>query len=309
MTHLFFKKYKIQVITLLGLLFFFLNIKASQAVTILPDCAASGNCSICDIIQVIVNIGVFIMGIVGALTLLFFVYGGFILLTSGGASEKVQKGKNILVNSVIGLAIVLLAYTGVLFAVKTITNNPSLTIDLTCAPPAPPPTPPLAPGTECTNAGGTCKSSCSIRFTSDPETDLGQKDCASGKKCCKPGIPPAPGSNKDCKHWTRATGITTAHEYCGLDEFCNVYGICESRRDENAPCNPSQVFAEDKPSESCKPGLFCNAQNSKCTKQLKWQEECGDNLVFTKNGEASGIACSGSLDCKRRATGGKYWCY
>lgn len=47
-----------------------------------------------------------ILGIVGSLTLLMFVYGGFILLTSAGSNEKVGEAKKIITAAVIGLIIV-----------------------------------------------------------------------------------------------------------------------------------------------------------------------------------------------------------
>jgi hypothetical protein len=91
--------------------------------SILPACAETGRCSVCDLLQVAINFGKYLFGIVGALVLLYFVYGGFMWLTSGGASEKIKKGKDILINSVIGLIIVFFAYGGVLFIVNAVTGG------------------------------------------------------------------------------------------------------------------------------------------------------------------------------------------
>ena len=45
--------------------------------------------------------------------LLIVVYGGFLWLTSGGNSQQIEKGKNAMIGSVIGLLIVFGAFTGV----------------------------------------------------------------------------------------------------------------------------------------------------------------------------------------------------
>ncbi len=51
-----------------------------------------------------------LLGIVGSITLVTFVYGGFLWLTSAGNSEKVQSGTNTLLYSTIGLFIIFGAY-------------------------------------------------------------------------------------------------------------------------------------------------------------------------------------------------------
>lgn len=52
-----------------------------------------------------------VLGVVGALALAMFVYGGFTWLTSGGSPDKIQKGKDILMWAVIGLIIIFTSYT------------------------------------------------------------------------------------------------------------------------------------------------------------------------------------------------------
>ena len=51
-----------------------------------------------------------ILGVVGSLALLMFVYGGLTWMTSSGNSDKVKKGRDIIVWSAIGLAIIFSAY-------------------------------------------------------------------------------------------------------------------------------------------------------------------------------------------------------
>lgn len=63
--------------------------------------------SITDIISKVIN-GV--LGVIGAITLLVFVYGGFEWLTSGGNEDKVKKGTEAMVWAMIGLFIVFGSY-------------------------------------------------------------------------------------------------------------------------------------------------------------------------------------------------------
>ncbi len=51
-----------------------------------------------------------VLGVVGSLALLMFVYGGITWMTSSGNQEKIKKGRDIIVWAVIGLAIVFSAY-------------------------------------------------------------------------------------------------------------------------------------------------------------------------------------------------------
>ncbi len=64
-----------------------------------------------------------VLGIVGSIALLMFIYGGFLWLTSAGAEQKITQGKNILVWATIGLAIIFLSYTLVGFVIKGLTST------------------------------------------------------------------------------------------------------------------------------------------------------------------------------------------
>lgn len=46
----------------------------------------------------------------GVVAVLFLIVGGFFYLTSAGNEEQIEKGKKIIINSVIGLVVVMLAY-------------------------------------------------------------------------------------------------------------------------------------------------------------------------------------------------------
>ncbi|MFA5937365.1 MAG: pilin [Candidatus Paceibacterota bacterium] len=51
-----------------------------------------------------------ILGVVGALTLLVFVYGGFLWLTSAGKEDKVKTGSNAMLYAALGLFIIFASY-------------------------------------------------------------------------------------------------------------------------------------------------------------------------------------------------------
>lgn len=60
---------------------------------------------------IIANVIRAILGVLGAVTLLMFVYGGFMLIFSAGNEERLKKGRETLIWSIIGLAVVLSSYS------------------------------------------------------------------------------------------------------------------------------------------------------------------------------------------------------
>lgn len=60
------------------------------------------------------------LGIVGSLTLLMFIYGGWLWLMSAGDSKKIDQGKNIIIWSTVGLAIIFSSYALVKFVITSI---------------------------------------------------------------------------------------------------------------------------------------------------------------------------------------------
>ncbi|MFA6604054.1 MAG: pilin [Patescibacteria group bacterium] len=48
-----------------------------------------------------------ILGLTGSAALLMFVYGGFLMVTSAGSSDKVSKGKTVMTNAIIGIVIIM----------------------------------------------------------------------------------------------------------------------------------------------------------------------------------------------------------
>src|SRR3990167_7692163 len=85
---------------------------AAALPSLVPECARDsakypGGCNVCDAIGVGINITKIMLGTLGSATLIIFVYGGFLMLTSRGHSDQVQKGKDALINAVKGVIIVL----------------------------------------------------------------------------------------------------------------------------------------------------------------------------------------------------------
>lgn len=58
-----------------------------------------------------------VLALLGVIVLIFMVYGGYLWMMSGGNDQMVKKSKDILINAVIGLIIVLAAYAITTFVV------------------------------------------------------------------------------------------------------------------------------------------------------------------------------------------------
>jgi hypothetical protein len=64
----------------------------------------------------------YVMGIIGSLALVMFIYGGATWMLSGGNQERVTKGKNIITWAALGLAIIFTAYALVKFVISAISG-------------------------------------------------------------------------------------------------------------------------------------------------------------------------------------------
>ncbi|MFA5109004.1 MAG: pilin [Patescibacteria group bacterium] len=62
------------------------------------------------------------LGVVGSLALLMFVFGGLTWMTSSGNQEKVKKGRDIIVWSAIGLAVIFTSYALTRFVLSTVSQ-------------------------------------------------------------------------------------------------------------------------------------------------------------------------------------------
>lgn len=80
----------------------------------------TGDYSLNDIVKVGVKATDILLALSGSVALLFFIYGGITFLISGGSSEKVSKGKQIIINSIIGLIIVFTSFMIIQFTMDAL---------------------------------------------------------------------------------------------------------------------------------------------------------------------------------------------
>lgn len=64
----------------------------------------------------------FVLSFIGVLFLILTIYGGISWMTAGGNEQKVEKAKTIIINAIIGLLIVIFAYTITSFIGDQFTN-------------------------------------------------------------------------------------------------------------------------------------------------------------------------------------------
>ncbi len=61
-----------------------------------------------------------VLGLIATILVVYFIYGGFLIMTAAGNSDQVDKGKDTIKNGVIGLLIVLSAYSITSFVTTSI---------------------------------------------------------------------------------------------------------------------------------------------------------------------------------------------
>lgn len=84
---------------------------------------AAKNCSVSDMVQTALNVFQLILGVLGSLSLLFCVYGGFVWILSRGNQQMIEQGKNILLGATIGLTLVLCSWVIINFVIATLTGQ------------------------------------------------------------------------------------------------------------------------------------------------------------------------------------------
>lgn len=71
--------------------------------------------------QVIIGLVIrVVLGMVGSVALVFFIYGGLMMMTSAGNMDRVTKGRNTLVWASIGLVVIFTSYALVGFIIRSI---------------------------------------------------------------------------------------------------------------------------------------------------------------------------------------------
>ncbi|HPN81570.1 MAG TPA: hypothetical protein PK412_03445 [bacterium] len=82
--------------------------------TLIPktgSCADRGDCTPVDFVALFVRGADIIVGLSGTASILMFVYGGFLMITAYGNDSRIKQGRDAIVATVIGILIVLLAWT------------------------------------------------------------------------------------------------------------------------------------------------------------------------------------------------------
>lgn len=79
-------------------------------------------CNLSSVERTAVNVSQIILGVTGSIALLMFVIGGVMYIISGGSPDKVKKATDVLKNSAIGIAIILLAGLAVQILLKKLTS-------------------------------------------------------------------------------------------------------------------------------------------------------------------------------------------
>jgi len=105
------KKKIIKHSAFLSLILYFLFVKITSA----QGLVSCDDCNLDDAVIIIIKVSQIILGLVGSLSLLAFVYGGVLFLISGGSSERVTKGKQAITGAVVGLVIVFTSYAIITF--------------------------------------------------------------------------------------------------------------------------------------------------------------------------------------------------
>lgn len=89
---------------------------------LLKKCMEEGNCQLADVATGFILLIRLLLGGMGAVALLYFVVGGFQLLTSQGNQEKVRNGQRTMINTVAALTIAFTSYLLLNFFVNNILN-------------------------------------------------------------------------------------------------------------------------------------------------------------------------------------------
>jgi hypothetical protein len=80
-------------------------------------------CGINEVLIVAVNVSRLILGTLGSVALVMFIYGGFMFMIAMGSTERVRQGQTIILNAIIGIVIVLFAWIIINLVVSALTGT------------------------------------------------------------------------------------------------------------------------------------------------------------------------------------------
>ena len=116
-----------------------------------------------------------VMGLIGSIMFLYLLYGGFRWMVAGGDAKGVSEAQSIIKNAVIGIAIIIFAYTLASFVIDRLASVAS----------APAATPASAPPTTGCQTGF----SCMTPDVGNPKMECpgaaGAGGCSATQACCK----------------------------------------------------------------------------------------------------------------------------
>lgn len=95
------------------------TIRENEPVSALSECnveKTEGEKSLMSNVNMLINVFTSVMGF---LAVAMIIYGGFMLLTAQGDPARIKRGKDVVLYSVIGLILVMLAYAIVNFVMKS----------------------------------------------------------------------------------------------------------------------------------------------------------------------------------------------
>ena len=75
-----------------------------------------------DFITIVARVINVILGLLGIIVVGYFIYAGFLIMTSGGEEDKIAKGKRVMINATIGLAIVLSSWGIATFIIRALSD-------------------------------------------------------------------------------------------------------------------------------------------------------------------------------------------
>ncbi|MDD3711066.1 MAG: hypothetical protein PHP37_00445 [Patescibacteria group bacterium] len=112
-------KFKNVLVFSLTLLFFvfLLNLNPVLADTVKLSNPLGNNTTVPGLIGRVIDS---VLGVVGSLALIMFIYGGITWMTAAGNEQSVTKGRNILMWSALGLVVIFSSYALVKFVIQAI---------------------------------------------------------------------------------------------------------------------------------------------------------------------------------------------
>lgn len=80
---------------------------------IVPECDPVGGCDTAKLYELGANIINFMIGLAFLLGVIYFLWGGFTLLTSAGSEKRIESGRKAMTAAVVGIVIVLIAWLAI----------------------------------------------------------------------------------------------------------------------------------------------------------------------------------------------------